>query len=277
MDEQLELPEDQQFSDPRLENEIKKIKLALEHGGKFIIPGEGELPADVEGQWLDYIKQFEDQLSKRKKILLYDLIERPQFPKTDTLTDADLPEQLARIKDLLHNHSIVVDSTAGVPDREMYRFITEELFNEETNDIQVTGLITCFVYEEYHPNHEYDIRNRCTEFVNHVLDKTREWAPGYLGLADELYANNGILSKTEVTNKIINFRDSFSRLVIMEFRINTVHINGTDATAECYINCNATLEDSQETMNFYGDCIFALRYQAPRWVITRLDIPGLRM
>lgn len=277
MDEQLDPSGEQEFNDPRLENEIKKIKLALEHGGKFIIPSEGELPPEMEGQWLDYIKQFEEQLAKRKKILVYDLIGRPHFTPVGSISDNAISEELAQLRDLMHRHSITVDSNAGVSDREMYRFVTEELFNEETNDIQIDGLITCFIYEEYHPNHEYDIRSRCTEFVHHVLDKSKEWAPNYLGLADELYANNGMLTKKEVTSKIIHFRDSFSRLLIIEFVIKAIHINGTEATAECFINCDATLEDSLEVMNFSGDCIFALRFQAPRWVITRLDIPGLRM
>ncbi len=275
MPEQGEEQHEGKFDNLRLENEIKKIKLALEHGGSFISPSDQPLPPEVEGQWLDYIKEFEEELAKRKKILVYNLLGRPVYRLVNTIPDKDVAEELNKIRDLLHRHAITVDTIAPVPDRELYRFITEELFREETNDFNIEGLITCFIYEEYHPNHEYDIRARCTEFVHHVLDKKKEWAPDYLGLADQVTTGNRTLTRQQATEKIIHFRESFSRLVILDFTVNTVQINGDHADAECVIHCTGTIEGSDDTMNFSGDCNFSLLYSSKLWVISKVDIPGI--
>lgn len=277
MPEQEEEHSEEKFDDLRLENEIKKIKLALEHGGNLISASDEPLPPEVESQWLDYIKEFEEELAKRKKILVYNLLGRPNYRLVNTIPDNEITEELNKVRDLLHNHAITVDTVAPVPDRELYRFITEEIFREETNDFNIEGLITCFIYEEYHPNHDYDIRARCTEFVHHVLDKKKEWAPDYLGLANELHTGDTTMSKQEATRKIIHFRDSFSRLVILNFSVNAVHINGDTANAECTIHCTGTIEDSDETMNFSGDCYFSLVYTSKLWVISKVDIPGIRL
>jgi len=53
----------------------------------------------------------------------------------------------------------------------LYRFITEELFKEELDDIKIEGMTHHYIYEEFHPNHEHDIKNRCKEFLDEFLNK----------------------------------------------------------------------------------------------------------
>jgi hypothetical protein len=267
--------DEDQFDDLRLENEIKKIKIALEHGGHFLSPIDEDLPPELEREWLDYIQQFEEELAKRKKILVYSLIGRPHYRQSTTIPDSEITEELHKIRDILHRNAITVDTICPVPDRELYRFITDELFQEVTNDLHIEGMTTCFIYEEYHPNHDYDIRSRCTEFVNHVLDKKREWAPDYLGLAKVVKTSKGELTNKEVVEKIILFRDSFSRLTILDFIITSVAISENSAEAQCEIRYTATVEGTDEEMTFSGDTNFGLSYTSKLWVISRLSLPGL--
>ena len=275
----MSVPEEEQseehFDDLRLENEIKKIKLALEHGSNFISPIDDNLPPELEREWLDYIQQFEEELAKRKKILVYNLIGRPAYRLANNIPDTEITEELNKIRDLLHRNSITVDTICKVEDRELYRFITDELFREETNDLHIEGMTTCFIYEEYHPNHDHDIRSRCTEFVNHILDKHKEWAPDYLGLAQTVQTNSGMLTNKQVVEKIVHFRDSFTRFIIIDFQITSVTINEDAAEAECVIRYTATLEGANEDMTFSGDTNFSLVYTSKLWVISKIDLPGL--
>ena len=48
--------------------------------------------------------------------------------------------------------------------RTIYQFITEELFDYETDDMQFPGLTQNFTYEEFHPNHQLDIQRRTMDF-----------------------------------------------------------------------------------------------------------------
>lgn len=275
MSESKEENGEEQFDDLRLENEIKKIKLALEHGGNFISPIDENLPPELEREWLDYIQQFEEELAKRKRILVYNLIGRPNYRLVNNIPDSEINEELNKVRDILHRNAITVDTICPVDDRELYRFITDELFREETNDMHIEGMTTCFIYEEYHPNHDYDIRSRCTEFVHHILDKKKEWAPDYLGLAKLLDTKAGKLTNREVIEKIAHFRDSFSRFVILDFKITEVRIQQETAEAECNIYYSGSVEGADETMNFSGDGNFSLVYSSKLWVISKIDIPGL--
>lgn len=275
MSEPIDENEGEHFDDLRLENEIKKIKLALEHGGNFIPPMDENLPPELEREWLDYIQQFEEELAKRKRILVYNLIGRPPYRNEKRIPDAEITEELNKVRDILHRNAITVDTICPVSDRELYRFITDELFREETNDLHIEGMTTCFIYEEYHPNHEYDIRSRCTEFVNHILDKKREWAPDYLGLAKEVDTNFGLLTNKQVIEKIAQFRDSFSRFNIVDFKITYIEIREEKAQAECTIHYSGVVEGTDETMAFSGDGNFSLLYTSRLWVISKIDIPGL--
>ena len=263
--------------DQRTENERKKLILSLEHGENFIKPIEQDLPPDIEGQWLDYIQQFEKQFSKRKQILIYDLIGRPVYRKASDIPDEEIANELTHVKQLLTEKAVTIDTICAVEDRELYRFITEELFNEKTNDIQIEGMTTCFIYEEFHPNHEYDIRNRCNDFVNHILNKKREWMPDYLGLAAEVVSRSGIITGKEVIEKIRNFRDSFESFIVSEINIHTIQISDDKSSAEvaCHITYSGILEDTTELMTFAGPGSFSLKNEENWWDICRIDIPGI--
>lgn len=50
------------------------------------------------------------------------------------------------------NRFNALDFLCDVDDAEAYRFITEELMDEEIDDIRIEGLRHCFIYEEFHPN-----------------------------------------------------------------------------------------------------------------------------
>ena len=268
---------EEKIHDQRIENEIKKIILSLEHGENFIKPIEMDLPPEIEGQWLDYIQQFEEEFSKRKKILIYDLIGRPQYQEVTSIPETEIGHELEKLISLLKGKDVTIDTICPVDDRELYRFITEELFKEETDDIRIEGLTTFFIYEEFHPNHEHDVKNRCTEFVTHVLNKEREWMPDYLGLADHMISGTGTISGKEVIEKIRYFRDAFSSFTIGSLVINSVEIS-TDisvAKATCDLNYTGYVEGSDELMMFSGAGEFMLRYEHEWWDINGINIPGI--
>ena len=60
------------------ENEFLKMKLMLEHGAEFgDMKTEGEVPIDMENDFLNYIMAYEKQAAERKMIKVFDRIERP--------------------------------------------------------------------------------------------------------------------------------------------------------------------------------------------------------
>src|SRR5580658_2338469 len=88
----------------RMENEVKKMKLSLEHGMNFSMPPgqkENQLPPEIESQFLDHVQRFEEAWSKSKTIPLYDFIGKPAFRKVAEIPDKDIGDELKRVVDIL--------------------------------------------------------------------------------------------------------------------------------------------------------------------------------
>src|SRR4051812_8707326 len=144
------------------ENELTKLKIQAEFG--FEISGENNLNPAIENIWLKQILDFERAHAKNEKTTIREKIGSPVLKPVNEVNASDLPNELQMIMEILNKHNIVIDSVAGASDEDMYRFIVEEFLDKETNLHTPANMLTCFIYEEYHPNHDYDIRNRAKEF-----------------------------------------------------------------------------------------------------------------
>ena len=269
---------EEQLENLRLENEIKKIKLSLEHGTDLSSQlSDAELPPEVEGKFLDYIQQFEDEFAKRKTILVYELAGKPECRPVEDIPDEEIKEELKGVMKILHGSAITITTICEVPDRELYRFITEELFKVETNDIRIPGMSHGFIYEEFHPNHKHDVTNRFTELVQYLFDKERDNATDLWEIADEVETSGKTFVKKELIEKLAHFRDAFSRFTIHDFSIGAIILNEAedDATIACNIHYRADIDGSAESMEFEGPCHFSLKREMEWWTIYRFDIPGV--
>lgn len=270
--------EDEKFDDLESENEFKKLKLALEHGMDLSKPlSDSGLPPEIEGQFLDYVQQWEDEMAKGKMILVYDLLGRPEFKKEAEIDDHDIAAELEHMMDLLHGCSLHLDTISEVADRELYRFITEELFYKETNDIKIEGMMHCYIYEEYHPNHEHDIKNRCRELIDHLINKDAEEERVPWSLADMIHFSGRDYAKEELNKKLMLFRDSFSSFTLHQLDFTTVSIyeDITQADVVAPIHYSGVIDGSHDTIDFEGSCRFHLQMDGEWWLIDSFDIPGV--
>jgi hypothetical protein len=142
------------YNDPREEeflrfnNELKKMKLIMEYGACFGEP-DPSLPPEVESIWLDQIFIFEEAYAKKEILTVYEKIGMPDFRFVEEIPEKDIHYELLQMVQLLNKNQIVIDSRQEVNDREMYRFITEQLFPELIDNIPLAGFIHHFIYEEF--------------------------------------------------------------------------------------------------------------------------------
>lgn len=270
--------EKENFDDLDAENEFKKMKLALEHGMDLSKPlADSELPPEIEGQFLDYVQQWEDEMAKGKMILVYDLVGRPEWRPVAEIDDDEIGAELEKILELLHLNSLHLDTICPVDDRELYRFITEELFIKETNDIRIPGMMHCYIYEEYHPNHDHDIKNRCQELVDHIFNKENDQGHVPWSLADNVVCSGIELTKEALNKKLMLFRDAFSSFEVHEIDFTTILRNAEDAVADVmgYIRYTSVIDGSPESIDFEGECRFSLCRSDDWWEVDSFEIPGL--
>jgi hypothetical protein len=269
------LNEKQNEYNGNLENELKKIKLSLEHGMDLSKSfTSSSLAPESEGQFLDYIQQWEDQYAPRKMTTVFEMAGRPTFRLVNEVPNEEIDTALNEIMNLLNQYSIRVETLCEVDERELYRFITEELLNMQTEDIQIDGMMHCFTYEEFHPNHPYDIKNRCTEVIEHIASAEKDKNIIPWGFAKNVSSGGLLHTKEELNEQIIRFSELFKSLVLNECNYISVTLNETEneATAIAFVHYSG-ITGNDQTVELTGNCIFKLQRGYEWWTIHQFDMP----
>ncbi len=259
----------------RIDNEIKKIKLSLEHGATFFSSSEQKMPPSLEAAWLNQIQQFEDSYAKNKRISIFDFTESPICKPVDEISDHEMESKLNVVLDLLAQKNIAIDTICEVDDRELYRFVTEELFLEEIDDMMIEGMVHHFTYEEFHPNHEYDIERYCVEFTEAVLNKKAKLNFYFLAMADEIHTKDGLVKPEEVTRKLESFRDLFSTLELQHAKIISLKIENDEANVSLEISYIGISTGEHMQNVFSAVWSFMLKYEYGYWHINKISIEGV--
>ncbi len=277
MDDQNDAPE--KFSDDpeeqlRFENEILKLKLRAELGGQM--EELQDMPPELENMFLKNVIAFEQQHANGTTISVYEMIGKPAFEKETALDDASVSAALQNLTERMEEKHIVVDFAAEYTDREKYRFITEELFEHETMEIEIPEMVIHFSYEDFHPNHTISITERANEFITDWLGQKlndQSWE-----LADQLLAADGrIFAKAEITEKIKHIFEAYTSFENGEYSIDDVSFQlspqGGIGHAEGMIRYDAILETG-ETLPVEGPFKLYMQLEEEWWQIFFFHWPG---
>lgn len=257
----------------KAENTMLKFKLGLEHGMQM--HERGSISPEIENKWLKSIYEFEQQYKDAKRVKVYDHIGRPVFMKCDDLSIIEISNERQRIQSIMAENGVELDCICEYDDATIYRFITEELFEQEMDDMRITGMTCHFIYEEFHPNHDHDLRRHTTMFVNSIFG--RKWNAEFDGIIfDRSVTFSGRqYSAAEMSTIILTFQETHTF-----FRIKTVEINQVSIDAEALkADVRATLSVSGKrkaggTVNYEGLCAFQFRRDNDYWTVTSFHIPG---
>jgi len=139
---------------------------------------------------------------------------KPKFKETEKLNPAQLKEELNKALTLLNKKSIHLDFLAEYSNEVMYHFITKELIAIETQTLNIPGMIIHFIYEDFHPNLEFEVLNMAKQFIHSLLipEESKEILSNICGKKIKL--NGEIITIDELLNKfglflLINNVESF--------------------------------------------------------------------
>jgi len=260
----------------RIENEILKLKLQAETGAFF--GGSDNLPAEMEQGFLQNVQQFENAWKDAKQDKVYNLIGKPLFKKEHELSDSEIKIELKRLFDLLEKNNIILAMAEDYGDRVIYKFITEELFEYETDDVQLPGFTKNFNYEEFHPNHKMDIHERAMEFLGDWFEK--KFSEHSWELSDPFILSDGIIiSKTEVLEKINNVFTFYSSFLNAKYVLAEISFQWDDekasglGNAEGDVKYDALLENG-ELVHFEGPFKLYMSNDGGWWSIFYFVFPG---
>ncbi|HEY8687916.1 MAG TPA: hypothetical protein VIM07_01675 [Chitinophagaceae bacterium] len=285
MEENNKEDKEEKFSDDpkenlRIENEILKLKMQAESGAYFSENSNTELPPEIENEFLRNVQQFENAWKDVKYVKVYNAIGEPDFTKADELSPPEIENELKRLFTLLNKHNINLDVLGKYEPLTIYRFITEELFEHETDDMQMPGMTKNFIYEEFHPNHTMDIEEKTKYFLGHWFEKSfneYSWE-----LNDPFILFDGtVLSKQEVINKMNNFFDCYTLFSECKYAIADVSFQLSDEEkgighAEGAVSYKAEMENG-EVVKFEGPFKLYMSNEYGSWSIFYFIFPGFAL
>jgi hypothetical protein len=267
----------------RIENELLRLKLSAQYGDAFKMESDAALSPEIENQFLKNIMQFEAhfQSGENKTITVYDKIGKPAYKTFDELKTGTVEKEMEALMLLLNDHGLVVDFLDGPYSHElMYRFITEELFLEEVDDIDVPGMMYNFVYEDFHPNDRAEIEKNTHGFFKHWCSASFD---EYANEMDHqiVTARGEQLSREEAYTRIKLFSDCFLEFKNDGYNIINIQVDEQpDGNALGYsegmYRYDGILE-SGEVQHFGGPYKLYMRREDNFWNIFYFVVPGFEL
>lgn len=232
MDAKKNYENEEKFSDDpeenlRLQNDFLKLKMMAESGA--IMGGSGNLPPDIENQFLKNILEFEKMNAESKPLKVLDILKEPVFEKSIHLNGRDFETEYIKLQKLLKEFAIEVEFKKERSERFKYDFITDELFEHQTSFAPVKGMTTYFLYEEFHPDHEADIREMTEDFLNDYLNMQINDQKFYLA-NDHIEPDGNVVSKEELVKRFQDTFEIFKEINNGSFVIENIDFNLTTET-----------------------------------------------
>jgi hypothetical protein len=132
---------------------------------------DSRLSSEAENEWLDHVLEFERQFEQAERITVRQRIGDPPIQSLSDLPLHAVGEAVTALLDLLAAHGVVVDFFGDVDELEAYRYLTQELLDQEMDNIRVEGMMTHFTYS----TPEYDVQMWVEDFVLDVFTHEKEY------------------------------------------------------------------------------------------------------
>jgi hypothetical protein len=253
-----------------MENQLMKLQLENILGGQIMSGSNDGIPAEIENLFLKNIIEFEKQVTTSTKVTVNDLLKNPTFKAADSLNEKQLKSELKKINLLLNKKFIQLDFLDNYSDLIKYKFITEELINQETQTLNIPGMITHFIYEEFHPNHEFDVKNKIKHFIYTMLDEEELDSSNFkYTCSNEILLNKQSISLKELEEKVKFFHLIHNAEEVMDYRKKELLFNKNNTKAKVF----GTLEfkkPGSKTKTKY-DMNFELKNNDSLWEIISID------
>ena len=260
----------------KAENDFLKLKMMLERGAEF--GSSKDLPPEMENEFLRSVMEYEKQFEKGERIRVFDKLGQPKHLKpVKEIPDADMENEWISLLEFMQGNGIELSvCSPNVGPRELYRFATEELFELETDKIDVPGMMTCFIYDEFHPDYVYDnSRIAVDDCINYFFDKAFYYDHHF---AEKIRVNqhNG-LSRAELKYIVQSFKSDYDQIVPVHIESRSCSINGDHCTVKGWYEVAFMVNEKSQISRGDWTVAFVLDKESEYWIINEVQIPGIRL
>lgn len=210
------------------ENEFLKLKLMAEFGGDF--GTEEGIPPQIENAFLKQIQSFHKHHGNAETTTVYKFIGEPEYNHVHDMSERQIKAALRKLQKQMKKHGVELDVLAPTPDREIYRFITEELFKHQIEGLRMKGWTTRFIYEEFHPNAEFDVKTVVHNALMSMFDAQAPFMHDYF--AEEMKDHLGLSTDAEeLHQKVEEFKTQYNDVLLVSYDYIKMEVDKEASTA----------------------------------------------
>jgi hypothetical protein len=229
-----------------LENEFLELRLQAELGAHFSSMNGEPLPPEVEQRFLEQVIAFHQHHAQRPLVALRVHLGNPCFKPSAELNAAELDAAWQQLSGQLRAKGICVDFLSARPLEQKYDFIVRELFDYETELPAAGAQPVCFIYEDFHQDHDYDIRKRTDEFMEGFFTGCFPERSGWY-LADAMATESGEPIPRELLTSLLDrFHGLFAAVKAYDYTIERI----TAQPDECIDGESPRLGFSEGTVRY---------------------------
>jgi len=211
------------------ENDFLKMKLMLENGAEFgEIEANDEVSPQMENEFLKYIIEFEKQSADHKFIKVFDKINKPtHFRPVAKIKEEEIGKAWDDLLAWLNQYGIDLSvCSPNINARELYRFTTEELFEHEMSDLNIPGMTTNYIYDEFYPDPGYESEKVVKDELFPAIFSVEPLHGYFQWLFQDKVTLNGKLYTSGNDVKVVfdHFRSFFRQLKLEKFSIDRCDI-----------------------------------------------------
>ena len=274
MENPNDLPELSPKEKIKAENDLLKMKLTAEFGMQG---HDSSLDPELENEWLKYIYHFEQDYSEVKRIKIYDFIGKPEYKKLEDLKTEEIEKELDRLFEVMHQNSISLDFLCDYEEEVIYKFVTEEFFEMETDDFRIKGMFHCFLYEEFYPNHDYDLKCLSEEFFTGFLEREWEISFAKYQFSETVFYKGQNIPLEEFADILLEFLESCIPLKLISNKIiehsYSIESKAGEIRGELIYKIKDGMSDEIIHSGYYN---IKCRYNDYYWEIYEISFPGLK-
>lgn len=254
-------------------NEHKRRALEKRFGARCSFD-DADVPPEIIGEWLDYIEEFETQYQGAGRTTVRAFIGSPQFPPSRSLPPADIPRELVRLLALLATNGIEVHMEHPLTAEEQYRFLTEELLDQEIDDIRVPGMTHNFLYGEIHADDRAEAVIEAGHFLHHLFDKN----PGACAriAAEKSFSDpaGAPVTRYGLLRALEEFLGGIAAFTRYEMDDLSCVMEGETAVVAFQVTWEGLAAATMRPVSASGTATLRMRKSHPGWEVTGANIPG---
>jgi hypothetical protein len=258
------------------ENKSLKMQLMLENGSNIQF-GSCAVP-ELENAFLKYILEFERQSANPVYTTVFKKIDSPtHFKSVNEIADDQIEEAYDALMEWMGERGIGLGACSpNIKTRELYRFVTEELFEQRVTDMNIPGMMTSFIYDDFHPDHLYDnaelAKHDCLRVI--LCKQPLDFNP-HIEEAKIHLNEHEQLSEDEFKSIINRFKDLFDDIFLRKLEVNSSVIEDSISTVRGVYGID--LINDAELIAIDNEWMVQLR-QHPEsgfWFVFNIQLGGL--